>query len=148
MVAHLWFFYALFASILWGVAYALSDKLLRSGMSPAFMMLATQIITLPIFLFIIIKFDNLQEQLTLLKESPLTLTLCILMAVTVVGGNLFILFSMADKNATLTSIIESSYPIFVFIFSWIFFKEVQVNWQQAIGGMLILAGVVLIYFKS
>jgi len=82
-----------------------------------------------IFLIITLKAGNIHEQFSILTKNNFALLLCIFMAFAIIGGNLLVLYSMSEKNATLTSLIEISYPIFVFIFSWLFFKEVQINWM-------------------
>ena len=52
--------------------------------------------------------------------------------------------AMSDKNPTLVSLIEISYPLFVILFAWVFFREMQLNMITMLGGILVLAGVVVI----
>lgn len=52
--------------------------------------------------------------------------------------------AMSAKNPTLASLIEISYPIFVMIFTWIFFREVEFNLVTLFGGLLVIAGVSVI----
>jgi drug/metabolite transporter (DMT)-like permease len=51
---------------------------------------------------------------------------------------------MSAKNPTLASLIEISYPFFVVLFTWVFFRQCQLNLSTMIGGLLILAGVFVI----
>ena len=51
---------------------------------------------------------------------------------------------MGAKNPTLVSLIEISYPLFVVLFTWIFFREMQLNPVTCVGGLLVLAGVAVI----
>ena len=51
---------------------------------------------------------------------------------------------MSAKNPTLASLIEISYPIFVVVFAWLFFREMQLNAMTLFGGLLVLAGVSVI----
>ncbi len=148
LFAQSWFIAALLAAVLWGLAYTFSERLLKTGISPAFLMLSIEALTLPIILAIVLKSGNLQEQISILFSNKAAIFMCVFMAFAIIGGNLLILYSMSEKNATITSLIEISYPLFVFIFSWIIFREIQINWQQAIGGLLIFIGVVVIYIKS
>ena len=68
----------------------------------------------------------------------------IVAALCIVGGNYFIFLSLNEKNATLTSIVEISYPFFVALFSWLLFRDSQLNLSIFVGGLFIFAGVVLI----
>lgn len=52
------------------------------------------------------------------------------------------------KNASLASMIEISYPLFVVVFTWIFFKEIQLGGMTFLGGILVIAGVFLIIKNS
>ncbi len=42
-------------------------------------------------------------------------------------GALLIYMAIGEKNATLASLIEISYPLFVAFFAWVFFRETQFN---------------------
>ncbi|MCD8497767.1 MAG: EamA family transporter [Alphaproteobacteria bacterium] len=44
--------------------------------------------------------------------------------------------------------IEITYPVFTILFAWLLYRDVQVNLHTALGGLLIFAGVGIIYFKS
>ena len=52
--------------------------------------------------------------------------------------------AMGAKNPSLVALIEISYPIFVVMFSWIFFRQMELNVMTFCGGLLILAGVSII----
>jgi drug/metabolite transporter (DMT)-like permease len=52
--------------------------------------------------------------------------------------------AMGAKNPTLASLIEVSYPLFVVFFTWVFFREIQLNAMTCMGGLLVLAGVMVI----
>ena len=148
MSAHLWFIYALVAAVMWGLGYVISEKLLRIGMTPAFMMVISNILMLPVLIAITAYMDHGKGQLQLFAGSKEMILLTLAMSVLVIGGNLLILTSINEKNATLASLIEITYPIFTCLFAWIFLKETQVNWPLAVGGLLIFSGVCLIYLKS
>ena len=57
------------------------------------------------------------------------------------AGALLIYIAIGEKNATLASFIEISYPFFVAVFAWLFFRETQFSWPTVFGGLLILGGV-------
>lgn len=58
-------------------------------------------------------------------------------------GSLLIALSIQGKNATLASMIEISYPLFVAIFGIMFFKEQIPDVRTWIGGGLIMSGVIV-----
>ncbi len=144
----LWFFYALGASILWGIGYVLSEKLLKSGFTPAFMMLSSGVITLPFYLLLVVYLGQLQGGLGLLFSDKNNLILMCLVGFTVVGGNFLIFMSIYEKNATMASIIEITYPLFTCLFAWLILRQVQIGWQTAIGGLFILAGIIIIFLEK
>lgn len=148
MVEHLWFIFALTAAVLWGLAYVATEKILSLGLTPPFMILIQTVVTFPVALLVATQFADIKQQFNVFASNPMIIALTVFMAFAIVGGEMLILFSISEKNATLASLIEITYPIFTFIFAWIFLKEVQVNWQQAVGGLLIFSGVILIYLKS
>jgi drug/metabolite transporter (DMT)-like permease len=56
--------------------------------------------------------------------------------------------SIASKNATLASLIEISYPVFVAVFAYLLFREIHVNPSVIIGGLLVFAGVAMIIWNN
>jgi drug/metabolite transporter (DMT)-like permease len=61
------------------------------------------------------------------------------------AGALLIYIAIGEKNATLASLIEISYPFFVAVFAWLFFRETQFSWPTVFGGLLILGGVAVVF---
>ena len=148
IASKLWFFSALGAAFLWGIGYVLSEKLLRQGFTPAFLMFASDIITLPFYFLLVWYLGELKGGISLALSDWKTLSLLVLVALTVIGGNFLIFTSIADKNATMASIIEITYPLFTCLFAWLLLKDVQISWQTAMGGLFILVGVIIIYIKG
>jgi drug/metabolite transporter (DMT)-like permease len=56
--------------------------------------------------------------------------------------------AIGEKNATLASLIEISYPVFVAIFAWLFFRETQFNLAAILGGVMIIGGIAVIYIGN
>ncbi len=67
---------------------------------------------------------------------------------TSVAGALLIYMAIGEKNATLASLIEISYPLFVAFFAWVFFREVQINLATVLGGAMILGGVAVVFLSN
>jgi drug/metabolite transporter (DMT)-like permease len=73
--------------------------------------------------------------------------LVVSLAAAAVGG-LLIYSAIGEKNATLASLIEISYPFFVAMFAWVFFRETQFNLATVLGGVLILGGVFTVFVAN
>lgn len=145
---HLWFYLAVGAAVSWGVGYALVEKVLKAGISP-FVLLSLTGITHFIAFSLIFYFSSSsgKNQVELLK-TPSVLVPVIICCLFYLLGNAFVFTSIGIKNASLSSLIEIAYPFFVVLFSWLFFREVHVNFYTIVGGLLIFSGVSLIFLKS
>lgn len=148
MAANLWFFYSLGASLFWGIGYVLAEKLLRGGLTPAFMMVVATLLSLPIYLAIAHFTGDLKAGWEHVSDNKSRMALLAATALVTVGGNFLILMGIAGKNATLASLIEITYPVFTFIFAWMILKDVQLTWGTAVGGALILSGIAVVYLKG
>lgn len=148
MTAHLWFFYALGAAILWGIGYVLSDKVMEQGISPISMMFYEVLLTLPIMLGIAYFTKALKPGLAVLSNNSYALILFVIMTLSFILGGIFIFKSISLKSATYANIIEISYPAFTIFFSWLFFREFEMSPNAIAGAVLIFIGVLLIYLKG
>ena len=148
MSSQVWFFYALVGYVLWGIGYVLSEKVLRMGLPPAFILFFDSLIVLPIFFILAASFGEIKNGFNLLWTTKDALTIAVLSGITIIGGNFLIILSVSKKNATLASLVEISYPLFTFVFAYLILKEVQLNWGAALGGLLIFSGIAVIYFKN
>ena len=147
-MANIWIFQALGASLMWAIGYVFSEKLLKAGVTPMFFLVFMYVVSFPIYIAIMGGIESIQKNIEVLQGSKTILVYTIIASIAFLFGNLFVFEAMANKNATIVSLIEASYPLFIVLFTWIIFKEVQLNWTQAFGGVLILAGAGLIYLKS
>jgi drug/metabolite transporter (DMT)-like permease len=144
----LWLLYSFSTAILWGLGYLLAERVMAQGIQPSFLILCQALIVIP-FYFVIAYFSNdIYSGLSILKTNKQVLLFTIFAAFTVLGGNLLILTAITYKNAVLTSMIEISYPLFIIIFSWLLFKDVQITLWTAIGGLFIFIGSCILFWKS
>ena len=142
----MWIVYALAAAIIWGISYAASGRVIERGITPL------------VFFFLYTLFGAAAaagaltltgKTGTLLSEVRALGTDWVWLVVAVVSsaaGGLLIYMAIGEKNATLASLIEISYPFFVAVFAWLFFRETQFNWPTILGGILILGGVAVVFF--
>lgn len=130
------FLFPILASITWGAIYALDQKILQKT-SPLVFLFIDALITIAVFLPIILLQKNSLTELTAIDRKSMAL-----MAVTVlltIAADFFILFGVKHLNASIASIIEISYPLFVAIFSYMLFRTAP-TLPVFIGGMMIVVG--------
>ena len=132
---------AIAAAILWGLTYAIDEKILGK-ISPTLFLFATALTTLVVTLPSILR--NKSEHLASISKLETNMALIIVfnLILSSIAGFL-ILHSIKNTNASLASIIEISYPFFVIFFTWILYKQTP-NIALLLGGTLILAGVIII----
>ncbi len=147
-MAHLWIILAVSASVLWGLGYAISEKVLNTGLHPSILMLATAAITFPFFIVLALYLNQIKPGIALLQANPKLIAMMLLNAVCIVIGSYFILVAINLKNATLVNIIEMTYPFFTALFAYLILKEVQLNEWTVFGGLFIIAGLAIIAIKS
>jgi drug/metabolite transporter (DMT)-like permease len=143
----MWALYAIIAAILWGVDYALTEKVLQSVRFPMLLSIELCFGFLTMLGFTIFSGSYKLEWAGLLS-SHRTLALVAVIVVAFNIANMFIVLSIGDKNATLSGLIEISYPLFIALFSWLFFRENNLSVGAISGGIFVLAGVSLIYFSN
>ncbi len=144
----MWFVYALSAAVIWGISYAASGRAIERGVSPlVFFFLYTVIGALMSFgaLAATGRVAGISSQIRQIGPDWPWLILAV---VTSGIGALLIYMAIGEKNATLASLIEISYPVFVAFFAWLFFRETQFNSSTILGGVLIIAGVGIVYFGN
>ena len=143
----MWAFYAVIASILWGIDYALTEKVLQTVRLPVLLCIELFFGFLTM-LGIALFSGSSKTDLAGLFASNKTLVLVVVIVVAFNIANMLIVLSIGDKNATLSGLIEISYPLFIVLFSWLFFRESNLSAGVICGGFFILAGVSLIYFSN
>jgi drug/metabolite transporter (DMT)-like permease len=104
---------------------------------------------LPVFLVaVLFRHEVLADYRTLMAlDWPQRLTILAL-ALTSLSASALLFSSIGSKNATLASLIEISYPVFVAGFAFLLFRETQASASVMIGALLVFAGVGVIIFQS
>ncbi len=60
------------------------------------------------------------------------------------GAYLFNAYAIRDKNATLASLLEIAYPLFIILFTALFLRKIHLNLTGFLGALLILGGSILV----
>lgn len=140
-----WYVSAIAAAVVWGVHYPLVDYALKRVSVPAVLLLTALPILLVLPLYQRTLKDDYQvwRALTWSDRAPI-----LAIAVTSLVGALLLYVSIAGKNATLTSLIEISYPVFVAVFAFVLFRELHINASVVVGAALVFSGVALIIWHN
>jgi drug/metabolite transporter (DMT)-like permease len=144
----MWIVYALGAAIIWGISYAASGRVIERGVTPlVFFFLYTFFgaAAAAVALATMGKTGTLVSEFRSLGSDWIWLVVAI---VSSAAGGLLIYIAIGEKNATLASLIEISYPFFVAVFAWLFFRDMQFTWQTLVGGILILTGVAVVFLAE
>ncbi len=148
MADNSWFYAALGCSILWGLSYSLTEKIMENDVPVTVVMAFTGFFYFIFSLFICFSMGEIKPGLISLGNNKSNLILLIATSGMYVLGAYLIYFAINEKNATLASMVEITYPLFVFLFSMIIYRDVQLNWWAALGGIFIFVGVCIIYYKN
>jgi drug/metabolite transporter (DMT)-like permease len=144
----MWIVYALAASIIWGVSYAASGRVIERGMDPLaffFYYAAFGALVGALALVVTGRPVSLTDDLRVLGPDWVWLAVAL---VSSAAGTLLIYMAIGEKNATLASLIEISYPLFVALFAWLFFRQAHLNPMTVIGAALILSGVAIVFLAN
>ncbi|MDD5199841.1 MAG: EamA family transporter [Terrimicrobiaceae bacterium] len=144
----MWFVYALSAAVIWGISYAASGRVIERGVSPlVFFTLYTTAGAVMGFggLAATGRLGSVPAELRDLGRDGFWLAVAV---ITSGLGALLIYMAIGGKNATVASLIEISYPLFVAFFVWLFFRETQLNAATVAGAALILTGVGVVFLGN
>lgn len=144
----MWFVYALSAAVIWGVSYAASGRAIERGVSPIVFFTLYAIVGSMIGLGALAATGKLTSMPAEIRSVGNDWTWLVIAVVTSGIGALLIYMAIGEKNATLASLIEISYPVFVAFFAWLFFRETQFNFGTVIGGAMIIGGVSIVYLSN
>jgi len=134
------FIYAIGAAIIWGLVYVIDQKILHEFSPFAFLFIASLLTTIAMLPFIFWQSNSIK---TFLGLGKINLLLIILVVILAICANFLILSGIKSLGSSRASIIEISYPFFVVLFSFIFFRS-ELNIYFFIGGILIFLGSIMI----
>jgi drug/metabolite transporter (DMT)-like permease len=140
-----WWGYALLSAACWGIQYVLMETLFRRvdfAAAFSFLSLANGILVAAV-LWLLYPKQNWWR----LGESWSVIGLVLLYLIFGTGAYLFNALAINQKNATLASLLEISYPLFIILFTALFFREIHLDLVGMIGAILILLGCVLVVFS-
>ena len=140
-----WYIAALGAALSWGVHY----PLVGFAMQRISLFGVLLITTIPVLFLIPFFSGQLHTDVQSFRGLQLSEQAMIsAIGLTSLSGAAFVFLAISSKNATLASLIEISYPLFVALFSYLFFRHVHLNASAVIGGLMVIAGTSLIIISN
>lgn len=140
----MWIFYALFAALCWGFSYAASGPLLQRGVNPVIFLMGYSFFSFIGSLIIFLSSGMMRNGIGLQDINRSDICWFLFSVAGSALGAYLTYAAMGAKNPTLVSLIEISYPIFVVLFAWLFFGEMQLTTVTLVGGVLVLVGIAVI----
>lgn len=137
------FLLAIFAAMLWGLAYALDHQVVKS-VPPTTMLTLSAGINLVLLLPVLLYRNEVPLLWSLPRESFGQILLATL---AVVIASFCTLVSIKLIGAPLASSLEISYPLFTTLFLLVLFKEPS-NWWTILGALCILTGSIILVWKG
>jgi len=140
-----WYLAAIGAAIIWGIHYPLIDFAMKrlSVYSVLLISVLPVLFLMPMFL------RDIARDVEVFKLLPTNEQwLVAAIGLTSTLGAVLLYLSVNSKNATLASLIEITYPVFVVLFAYLFFRQVHVNTSVILGGLMILIGAGLIIYNN
>jgi len=140
-----WYVTALGAALVWGIHYPLVDFALKRVSVFGVLLLSV----LPVVLLAPVFLRDLAHDLDTFRGLP-TVEQGMIAAIglTSLFGAVLLYLSIAGKNATLASLIEITYPVFVAFFAYLMFRHIHLNASVIVGGLLVIAGAGLIIYNN
>ena len=141
----MWVVYALLASIIWGFDYVLAEKLLKKISPATLLSFELFFATIAVFLFSLMG-GRLVKDISTITHSRQTGLFLFFGVLTFALANVLTAYSIQTKNATLASLVEISYPLFIVLVGWILFREHALSSSVLVGGILIFIGIFVIFY--
>jgi len=139
-----WYVAALGAAVTWGIYYPLVDMALKriSLYSVILLSMIPVLLVMPLFL------KTVSNDIETVKTLPVS-EQWIIACLGLIGllGEVMVYMAITGKNATLASLIEMTYPVFVVLFAYLFYRQMHVTSSVFIGGLMILVGAGLIIYN-
>ena len=140
-----WYVTALGAAIVWGIHYPLIDFAMKRLSIYSVLLISV----LPVLFLMPVFMRDLARDIDVFKLLPTNEQwLVAAIGLTSTLGAVLLYLSVNSKNATLASLIEITYPVFVVLFAYLFFRQVHVNTSVILGGLMILIGAGLIIYNN
>lgn len=134
------FIYAIGAAIVWGLVYAMTQKILVNTSPLMLLFISSLLGTVLLLPIVLTQSGEIASLAALGKQMILFIVISTALAIL---ANYLILASIERLGASLASVFEIAYPFFVFLFSFFIFGT-KLNAYVFIGALLIFFGSAII----
>lgn len=129
------------SAALYGLGYVLLDKLLKNIPILAFMLASSCIMTVAVGTMAFFKLSP--QDFSFVSDKKILLIFLATIFINITAW-ITTLLALQNTSASYVAFAEISYPLFTIFFLFLLFGENQFSWQSFIGGVLILAGSVVL----
>jgi drug/metabolite transporter (DMT)-like permease len=137
-----WWAYALLSAACWGIQYLLIEILFEKvNFAAAFTFLS--LVNGVLVAALMFGFYPKQDWRPLWQSWSI-LSLVVLYLLAGSGAYFFNALAIRDKNATLASLLEITYPLFIILFTALILRKIHLNLLGFLGALLILVGCALV----
>lgn len=140
----MWFVFAMLAALFWGVTYFFEEHVYKH-ISVLTTLTVTFLASGAVFAILSIATGLFQKDVATLASSNRALGMLIVVAVASMIAELCIGFSISQKNATISGLVEISYPLFAALAGYLLIRENNLSIPTMLGAILIFSGVGVIY---
>ncbi len=136
------------ASVLWGISYAASERLLSRGFSPIALFFLQSLLCCAAGAVVLSVRSRLELTALVTRATAGDWLWLAAAAGTAACAAALILFAVAARNAPVTALVEISYPLPTAFFCWLFFRQSHLNWQVVLGALVIYTGIFMVMIGS
>lgn len=140
-----WYLAALGAALVWGLHYPLVDFALKRISLISVLLISSVPIVAVAFFF---HRDIVADYQALERMAAGERALILAIGLTSLIASAFVFMAIRDKNATLASLIEISYPVFVALFAYLLFRQADLSVPVVIGALLAFTGIGIIIWSN
>ena len=146
-----WWVFSLLAAVVWGYhfnAIAQVSKVLPD--TPMSALTIYFLPNIPLLLLLPFYYERLMSNfhLILAADTPTRIYASTLTVTSITATCLLYIAIHTSKNATMASLIDITYPVFVALFAYFVFHENHVNTSMMVGGLLVLVGAGIIVINN
>ena len=142
---NLGFICAIGAAVMWGIVYALDQKILSSLSPLAYLFVSSLFTAIVVLPFLLSDHGSMKS---IFSSSGTTLFIIIAAVVLAAAANFLIFSGIKILGADTASIIEIAYPFFVVFFSFLLFRSTPNAYFFLGGGLIFIGSVIIIKFAG
>ena len=145
-----WWVFSIIAAVLWGLHFNLVVKV--STVLPKDIYTPLTIFAITSFSILVLMpffHHKIAANLVTLWHSgnDIRISVVVLIFTAFIAANLLYIAMQLSPNATIASLLDITYPLFIAIIAWILYRENHIDWAVLAGGSLIFSGAMLIVWK-